>query len=177
MSEERKITIARARITRPVAAQVDDTDENEPVRPPSVQRVRTPADVTLEALIADLEGKGVPPEIALALEAIARRGFEDRARLEAKLQQATRKETRWSRLIALAKTVSAGTIIAALLSVGAALIRHGDTQASARQRAEKIGVLHADIEILKATVETLRAQLAAVQTILLPSARLSAPVP
>ena len=176
MSEDRKITVNRARITRPVVAQ-DDTDENEPVRPPSVQRVRTPADVTLEALIADLEGKGVPPEIALALEAIARRGFEDRARLEAKLQQATRKESRWSRIFAIAKTISAGTVLAALLNVGAALMSHGDAQAVARQRAEKIGVLHTDIEQLKTTVETLRAQLAAVQTILLPSARLSAPVP
>lgn len=179
MSEDRKISVARARITRPVAAQprADDTDENEPVRPPSVQRVRTPADVTLEALIADLEGKGVPPEIALALEAIARRGFEDRARLEAKLQQATRKESRWSRIFAIAKTISAGTVLAALLSVGSALMSHGDAQAVARQHAEKVGLMRADVEALKFTVETLRAQLAAVQTILLPSARLSAPVP
>lgn len=156
-----------------IVAQEDDTDETNPVKP-AEQRTRTPADETLAEMIPNMSELGVPPEIQLALEAIANRGAEDRKRLEAQLHAVVRKETRWARAIALAKSVGVATLAATVLNVGAALVRHGNAQEQSRARAEKISTLLADVEQLKKEVETLRAQAAAVNTILIPAARLPA---
>jgi hypothetical protein len=180
VSDDRKtISVNRARITRPVAAQLDDTDENEPVRPPSVQRVRTPADETLSDLIEGLEGHGVPPEIALALEAIAKRGAEDRRALERQLAAAVSSRSRWSRLLAAAKAIGAGSALAALAVVARALIAHGDAAAMARLQTERIEQLHRSVTQLQIDNVTDRAQAAADHSVLqILAARLSAaPLP
>lgn len=176
MSDDRRtITVTRARITRPVAAQPDDTDENEPVRPPSVQRVRTPADETLAELIAGLEGHGVSPEIALALEAIAKRGAEDRNHLERQLALATRKESRWTRILVAAKAIGAGSALAALAVVARALIAHGDAAAMARLHLQKLESISAQVEKQSAEIMVLRAQAAGHESIIqVFAARLSA---
>ena len=176
MSDRRTTSdIRKARVIRPpvLAVQEDDTDETHPVKP-AEQRTRTPADETLAEMIPNLSDLGVPPEIQLALEAIANRGAEDRKRLEAQLLAVVRKETRWSRAIALVKSAGAATLIATVLNVGAALVRHGTAQEQSRARAENLLTLRADVELMKKEVETLRAQAAAVNTILIPAARLPA---
>jgi hypothetical protein len=179
VSDDRKtISVSRARVTRPVATQPDDTDENEPVRPPSVQRVRTPADETLAELIAGLEGHGVSPEIALALEAIAKRGAEDRNQLEKKLALATRRESRWTRILAAAKAIGAGSALAALAVVARALIAHGDAAAMARLHLQKLESISAQVEKQSVELMVLRAQAAGHDSIIkVFAARLSAAPP
>jgi len=179
VSEDRKtISVNRARVTRPRVAQPrkeDDTDENEPARPPSVQRVRTPADETLADLIGGLEGHGVSQEITLALEAIARRGAEDRKELERQLAAAVSSRSRWSRLLAAAKAIGAGSALAALAVVARALIAHGDAAAMARLQTDRIEQLHLSVSQMKVDLSTASAQAAADHSILqILAARLSA---
>lgn len=161
----------------------DDTDENHPAPPPiSVSRTRTPADVTLEALLADLEGRGVPPEIALALEAIARRGAEDRKALETQLQAhvdaatvRTAQHTRWQRFARVVRGIGVGAIVAALGVVARVLVAHGDASAVARQQRETVERHGASIVHLQSEISTLRDQAAADHALIsIFAARLSA---
>lgn len=168
--------------------EVDDTDEHPPAPSAaeiSVSRTRTPADVTLEALLADLEGRGIPPEISLALEAIARRGAEDRKAVEAQLKAHAdaaavqlARETRWQRVSRVARAVGLGTVFAALGVVVRLLIAHGDATAMARQQSETVERHTAALAQMQTEIATLRAQAAADHSLIsIFAARLSAAPP
>lgn len=190
MSDRRTTSnIRQARVIRPPVSSseadtLDDTDENHPAprpdfeRPPSVQRTRTPADLTLSDLIGELKASdnaAVPSGYLLALEAIVRRVAEDREALERQLAQAQQTQTRRSRLLSIVKGIGAGSIVAALAVVAQALIAHGDGAAVARQQALHVSQLQQDVIVLKQSVSDLRAQAAADHSLIqIFAARLSA---
>lgn len=167
---------------------LDDTDENPAVhdeRPISVSRTRTPADETLQLLLIDGLDE-LPTQVRLALEAVARRGAEDRESLEKRVARAESKQSRWQRLAAGLKAIGVGSVVASLAVVAQALIAHGDRAAVSRQQADTvrehgaaISKLKTDLDStakdLKADVAALRAQAAADHALLsIFAARLSA---
>lgn len=167
MSDDRKtISVNRARITRPVAAQPrpeDDTDENHPVKPPSVQRVVTPADEKLRELVERIrarEDAALPEEFFLALDRVAQLGAQERESLHEQLAAYGKTSSRWKRIIAAAKAIGFGAIAAALGVVVKALIAHGDAAAMARLHLDKLSSLSAQVEKQSAEIMVLRAQAA-----------------
>ncbi|MGL4442485.1 MAG: hypothetical protein ACRCU1_02595 [Alsobacter sp.] len=147
-----------------------------------MSRTRTPADETLADLIAGLAGRGVPSEIALALEAIARRGAEDRKALETQLEKhvaaalaRTAQRTRWQRVARVFRGVGIGAIVATLGVVARVLIAHGDAGAVARQQAATVERHVVAIGQLQTETSILRAQAAADHALIsIFAARLSA---
>lgn len=154
-------------------------------RPPSVARTRTPADETLQSLLIE-ELDELPREVRLALEAVAKRGAEDREALEKRVARAESKQSRWQRLTAGLKAIGVGSVVASLAVVAQALIAHGDRAAVSRQQTETVeqhgaAILKIKTDLdtatkdIRADVAALRAQAAADHALLsIFAARLSA---
>jgi len=180
VSDDRKtISVNRARITRPVVTPTEeDTDENHPVKPPSVQRVVTPADEKLRELVERIrsrEDAALPEEFFLALDRVAQLGTEERERMQREVASYGKTSTRWKRILAAAKAIGFGAVAAALGVVVKALIAHGDAAAMARLHIEKLQSLSAQVERQSAEIMVLRAQAAGHDSIIqVFAARLSA---
>lgn len=166
---------------RPSEVSEEDTDEHEPQRPPSVQRVHTPAGKQLAQIIDRLDDSDLPPEFRIALTAIrerldeqAKQEAKDRQALEDQIARVTIANTRWSRLLALAKGISVSAAVGALLTASSALIHRGETAEVNRRNSERLEKLGALVETLQDDLYSVRAQTAANRDLLL-RVRLGAP--
>lgn len=191
MSSRRPATsrISHARVVRPAAyaapehleqtpAGEEDTDENqparaveeEPSRPTSTSRTRTPADQLLQQLLRELheseDASSIPPAYLLALEALARRGREDRRSLESKLQDAEGRlaakvdaiPLRPRRIVTVLKGIGLGSLVTALVFVANLLTARGEASATDRQRAAQQREHAAKLESMQLEIGALRAQ-------------------
>lgn len=113
-----------------------------------MSRTRTPADETLQELLARLRDSAdaaVPREFVLALERVRDTGAEDRLALERQLAEHVEAarvrgaaETRWRRILGVLRGLSAGAVVSAFAVVVRALIAHGDAAAMARQQTDRV---------------------------------------
>lgn len=192
MSSRRSTTsrIAHARVLRPPAyasperleeatpPEEEDTDENrparavedEPSRPTSTSRTRTPADKLLQQLLAELheneDASSIPPAYLLALEALARRGREDRRTLESKLKDAEGRlaakvdaiPLRPRRIVTVLKGIGLGSLVTGLVFVANLLIARGESSAASRQSAAEQRAHAAKLESMSLEIGALRAQ-------------------